>query len=125
MKHPIQPLEDHGGIIRFKENKIVSHLLEHGRKTGCGLNELACMNFSKEDHMQLAQLIGYSLSGYSELSYVDDDSYSAAVLMTKGKDEKDAKIEVLEEEIAALRKQLRKPMARLFGVHPDDLTKNG
>ena len=35
--------------------------------------------------MQLAQLIGYSLSGYSELSYVDDDSYGAAEKMAEGK----------------------------------------
>jgi hypothetical protein len=34
--------------------------------------------FSNEDRQQFAQLIGYSLGGYSELSYVDDDAYKAA-----------------------------------------------
>lgn len=113
------------GVLRFKENAIVRHLLDHGQKHGCGLNEIACMNFSKEDHMQLAQLIGYSLSGYSELSYVDDDSYGAATKMAEGKSEDAARIEHLESEFATLRKQLREPMAHLFGLHPDDLTRNG
>lgn len=130
MKHPIQPLEKKDGTLRFKQNAIVRHLLDHGQKHGCGLNELACMNFSKEDRMQLAQLIGYSLSGYSELSYVDDDSYGAAEKMAEGKSEDAARIEHLESEhleseLAALRKELRKPMSRLFGIHPDDLTRNG
>ena len=126
MKHPIQPIEkDEAGHLRFKQNAIVRHLLYHGQKHGCGLNELACMNFSKEDYMQLAQLIGYSLSGYSELSYVDDDSYGAAEKMAEGKSEDAARIEHLEGELAALREQLRVPMARLFGIHPDDLTRNG
>ncbi len=125
MKHPIQPIEDKDGTLRFKENAIVRHLLNHGQKHGCGLNELARMNFSREDHMQLAQLIGYSLSGYSELSYVDDDSYGAAEKMAEGKSEDTARIEHLESELAALRESLRNPMARLFGVHPDDLARNG
>lgn len=125
MKHPIQPLEKKDGVLRFKQNAIVSHLLEHGEKHGCGLNEIARMDFSEEDHMQLAQLIGYSLSGYGELSYVDGDSYSAAEKMSEGKSEVAARIEHLESELAALRTELREPMARLFGVHPDDLTQNG
>lgn len=125
MKHPIQPLENKDGITRFKQNAIVRHLLDHSQKHGCGLNELACMNFSKEDHMQLAQLIGYSLSGYGELSCVDDDNYDAVWKMAEGKCETEARIEHLEGELAALRQQLRTPMARLFGVHPDDLTRNG
>jgi hypothetical protein len=125
MKHPIQPLENIDGIPRFKANAIVRHLLDYGRSHGCGLNELHGMNFSKEDHIQLAQLIGYSLSGYGDLSYVDDDSYGAAVKMSKGKSEDAAKIEHLEEELGSLRKSLRQPMASLFGVHPDDLMRNG
>lgn len=124
MKHPIQPLEKKNGVLRFKQNAIVRHLLDHGQKHGCGLNEIAGMNFSKEDHMQLAQLIGYSLRGYGELSYVDDDNYGAAQKMAEGKSEDAARIEHLESELAALREQLRAPMARLFAIHPDDLTRN-
>ena len=78
MKHPIQPLEKKGGAFYFKQNAIVRHILDHAKKHGCGLNEIAIMDFSKEDRMQFAQLIGYSLHGYRELSYVDDASYAAA-----------------------------------------------
>lgn len=84
-KHPLQPLAlDSQGVLRFKENKIVSHLLEVGRQHGCGLNELACMNFSKEDREQFAQLIGYSLSGWGTLIYVSDETYAAAQASAAG-----------------------------------------
>lgn len=73
----MQPIENKEGVMRFKPNEIVRHLLNHGQKCGCGLNQIACMNFSKEDHMQLAQLIGYSVSGYKELDYVNDSSGAA------------------------------------------------
>lgn len=76
MKHPIQPLDlDDHGTLRFKANAIVQHLLNHG---GIDLNALAMMNFSKEDREQFAQLIGYSLCGFGELSYVSDETYDAA-----------------------------------------------
>lgn len=71
-KHPMQPLDLVDGVIRFRENKIVRFLAE-GR-----LNEIAEMDFSPEDRMQLAQLIGYSLSGYGDLSYVTDKDYAKA-----------------------------------------------
>jgi len=82
------------------------------------------MDFPKEDRQQLAQLIGYSLSGYSELGYVDDDAFGAASNMVGVRSEDKAKIKHLESELKAVRKALQKPMARLFGVHPDDLSKN-
>lgn len=75
-KHPTQPLElDPNGTLRFKENKIVSHLLDHG---GMDMNYLAVQGFSQEDEEQFAQLIGYSLSGFSELSYVSDETLDRA-----------------------------------------------
>lgn len=73
---PIQPLErDEDGVIRFRKNAIVDYLL--GQYEG-GLNELACKGFSDDDWTQLAQLIGYSLDGFGELSYVSDGVYDAA-----------------------------------------------
>jgi hypothetical protein len=79
MKHPTQPIEkDKDGVMRFKQNAIVRRLLNFGQEHGFGLEELARENFSPEDRMQLAQLLGYSLSGYGELDYVDDCSYVAA-----------------------------------------------
>ena len=67
-KHPRQPLfVDENGVVRFKTNAIVAHLLRAG---GDDMNSLAVMEFTNEDRRQFAQLIGYSVSGYGELNYV-------------------------------------------------------
>lgn len=68
-------LKTDDGMIRFRQNKIVNFLLDAGP---FDMNALAMMEFSAEDRMQFAQLIGYSISGYSELSYVSDESYEIA-----------------------------------------------
>lgn len=66
-RHPIQPvIVDECGVHRFKENKIIRCLLETGP---LDLNQLAMMDFSREDREQVAQLIGYSVSGFGDLSY--------------------------------------------------------
>lgn len=63
--------QDAGGVIRFQENKIVSFLLDLCTDRGiANMNTLAIMNFDDRDREQFAQLIGYSVSGYGELSYV-------------------------------------------------------
>jgi len=122
MHNPIQPItKDSQGVLRFKRNAIVAHLLDNG---GIDLNDLARLDFSKDDRQQFAQLIGYSLSGYGELSYVDDEVYTTAQIMTEqGISEDAARIQYLEGELIALRSALREPMARLFEIHPDDLKK--
>lgn len=75
-KHPVQPLiRDKCGTVRFKENAIVHFLLKSGPYD---MNKLAMMPWSVEDYEQFAQLIGYSLSGFSELSYVTDETYARA-----------------------------------------------
>lgn len=80
MHNTMQPLYIAGdGRIRFKENAIVRHLLTSAGKVGVDLNSIAMDDFSDDDRMQLAQLIGYSLGGYGELSYVSDESYNSAV----------------------------------------------
>lgn len=66
VQHPMQPLVWDGKIIRFKANKIVAHLIDHG---GIDMNAIALLNFSREDQEQFAQLIGYSVSGFGDLSY--------------------------------------------------------
>ena len=124
-KHPIQPIVTYEeGVLRFNENQIICDLLDFATKHGFGLNEIACRNYSKEDRQQLAQLIGYSLNGYVELSYVDDDAFGAAQLMTSGLSETEARIEHLQITLNNLRTALVKPMAHLFGVHPDVLSGN-
>lgn len=79
-KHPMQPVVlDAHGVIRFKENKIVRALLDAATKAGdLDMNAQARMGFSPEDRRQFAQLIGYSVSGYGDLSYVDPESCAAA-----------------------------------------------
>jgi len=65
----MQPIEyDEYGVIRFKENKIVRFLLDNGPHD---MNSLALQGFSAEDQAQFAQLIGYSISGFGDLSYAD------------------------------------------------------
>lgn len=123
--HPIQPfVTDTKGVLRFKANAIVRDILDRSTAHGFSLNEIACRDYSNEDRQQLAQLIGYSLSGYSELrSYVDDAAYTAAEAKAKGSKKSDVEIErdYYRAELRALKKALQKPMARLFEKHPDDL----
>lgn len=67
---PDQPLKiDSIGVLRFRENAIVRYLLDNG---GLDLNHLTRQRFPQEDWDQFAQLIGYSLGGYEELSYVSE-----------------------------------------------------
>jgi hypothetical protein len=76
---PMQPIVfAERGVIRFKQNAIVRHLLDYASSRGCSLNELARMDFSDDDRMQLAQLIGYSVSGYGDLSYASRESVERA-----------------------------------------------
>lgn len=122
--HPIQPLiTDPHGVLRFKANAIVQHLLD--THPTVDMNTLARGAFTDEDRQQFAQLIGYSLSGYSDLrSYVSDEAYSAAAHLADDLDERDARIAALEQKLAELRAArdlLREPMARLLEMHPDDL----
>ena len=119
-KHPIQPLvKDDHGVVRFKENALVRYLLDHG---GLDMNKLAMVSFPREDREQFAQLIGYSHSGASDLSYMSDDVIEAA---RRAYDEQTtpagAMARVQAEKLDALRRALREPMADLFGVHPEDL----
>ncbi len=121
MNNPIQPLyTDENGTTRFKANVIVRFLLDAGP---IDMNKLAMMEFSADDRMQFAQLIGYSLSGYSELFYVSDDAFGIAAHMRDNPNESQDKAtaEYMTQELHDLRDALREPMARLFGVHPDDL----
>ena len=79
VKHPVQPLlTDPRGILRFKSNAIVVKMLDVCTKHGYDLNRIAREEFANEDRAQLAQLIGYSLSGFGDLSYVSDELYDIA-----------------------------------------------
>lgn len=74
--HPMQPIAlDEHGRPRFVGNPIVRYLLDNG---GIDLNKIARQEFDNADQEHFAQLIGYSVSGYGELSYVSDVSYQRA-----------------------------------------------
>ena len=76
-RHPMQPLvKDQHGVVRFQANKIIQFLFD----SGClDLNQLATMEFCRADREQIAQLLGYSVGGFAELSYVRDATYERAV----------------------------------------------
>lgn len=68
--HPMQPVViDEQGTARFKANAIVRFLIDWATPRGIDMNALALMPFNQEDREQFAQLIGYSVSGFGDLSY--------------------------------------------------------
>jgi hypothetical protein len=74
---PMQPIfVDEEGTCRFRQNHIVRFMLDAGP---FDLNQLSCLpNIPREDWEQFAQLIGYSINGFGELSYVSEESYEKA-----------------------------------------------
>lgn len=72
----MQPVVLEDGEPRFKKNAIVEFLLRAGP---FDMNQLAMMPWEDEDREQLAQLIGYGISGFGELPYVGAKTYSKAV----------------------------------------------
>jgi hypothetical protein len=119
-RQPLQPLErDEHGYPRFRQNQIVSKLLDEGR---FDMNRIADWDVSQDDRIQFAQLIGYSLSGFGELDYVDEETYQAACQMVEAdKSEIEVRLEVLQKQLYSVRRKIREGVAELFGVHPDDL----
>ena len=113
---PMQPVEtDASGTLRFRENKIVTYLLDNG---GLDLNQLARIEFPKEDRDQFKQLIGYSVSG----APISSDLLNAADTVTgEGTDTDRARIVFLEAKLKSIRQSLKNPVADLFNIHPDDL----
>ena len=73
--HPMQPIVMVDGIKRFRSNAICRWLVDTGR---ANLNEIALKEFDDEDQAQFAQLIGYSVSGWGDLSYVDPEAVAIA-----------------------------------------------
>lgn len=74
-KHPMQPVVVASDrVIRFQENKIVKWMLDQLAGQKITLNEVAMTAITfdaQDDYQQLMQLIGYSVSGYGDLSMHD------------------------------------------------------
>ena len=80
LKHPQQPIgtaED--GVVRFKGNSIIEDLFQ---SRALDLNEINRRvyrgDFPKEDYVQLTQLLGYSVSGWGDLSTSPPEMVAAA-----------------------------------------------
>ena len=76
---PMQPIElDEKGVVRFKRNRMVRDLLDFSQPRGFGMNEMAAGDYTADEWMQFAQLIGYSVSSYGDLSYASKESVARA-----------------------------------------------
>lgn len=82
MTQPMQPIViGKNGTVRFQANAIVCWLCDSGK---LNLNEIAIMPFSDDDHMQIAQLLGYSVSGFGDLPYATAEVVEAADKIAEG-----------------------------------------
>jgi hypothetical protein len=69
---PMQPIaKDDDGVARFRANDVVRWLID---VKGISLNEVAIAaqngNFDRYDVAQFWQMLGYSVSGYGDLSFI-------------------------------------------------------
>jgi hypothetical protein len=67
-------------VIEHAQSMVATHPMHAGR---LDLNGLYTRNFPRADREQFAQLMGYSISGYHELSYVSDLSAAEATLLAE------------------------------------------
>jgi len=69
--HPNQPIILTNGVVRFKANALVRHLLD---SYPGGLDALIrkTVGYHDPDYVQLMQLIGYSICGYCDLDSPTD-----------------------------------------------------
>jgi hypothetical protein len=68
---------DSAGVARFKANAIVDWLFETGR---INLNDIAIQRdkFPVEDVEEFWQMLGYSVSGYGDLSFAQPETVEQA-----------------------------------------------
>lgn len=79
---PMRPIAlDQDGRPRFQENVVVRRLFDRASEHGYNMNHLrseADLHSAQADWEEFLQLIGYSTSGYGELSIVSAASVIAA-----------------------------------------------
>jgi len=69
--HPWQPIVTVDGVVRFKENKLVSYLYNVlPKEQKHNLHESLASIFTREEWVQFNQLIGYSTCGFGDV-YAD------------------------------------------------------
>lgn len=124
-EHPIQPVvRDGHGVVRFKRNAIVEHLLTN---SVIDMNTIARLTFDRRDREQFAQLIGYSVAGFGDLDYVRPDTLAAAERMAEtGETAEQARIATLQSELDAIREEsasVKKPVPDAECNRCNDLAK--
>lgn len=92
-RQPTQPIVVDGhGVHRFQKNEVIDYIIRHAAELidtrgvpgvvpgSIDLNKLtvATQHVPRDDWMQFAQLIGYSVSGFGDLSYADKTTVAAA-----------------------------------------------
>lgn len=70
---PYETVIDKDGVQRFRINQLFNYLYKSGR---IDLNQLAtdyqCGLFTQEEYLHFYMGLGYSVSGFSELSFFED-----------------------------------------------------
>lgn len=119
-EHPSQPIApDEKGNERFVSNAIVKFLLERGAFT---INDLEELPFSRKDWVQFAQLIGYSLNGFTTLPYVEPSDISAALAPNNTKPTGvEIKLKHAEIKLKNIKSSMRDAVSAIYDIHPDDL----
>lgn len=84
-EQPMQPIYiDNKGVARFQSNKIVDWLFVTQK---ISLNEISAMcqnsKIPKVDQMQFWQMLGYSVSGFGDLSFADKEVVAQADAITE------------------------------------------
>ena len=83
-RNPIQPLQMDDGTMRFKANHIIRDLYDFTMPKGFDMNHIVGSGkYSQDDIEQFYQLIGFSLTGFHEVSYVSDETALEASKLAK------------------------------------------
>ncbi len=69
-EHPMQPVIRDDGVSRFKPNLVVAFLYDAAKRELGGFVEV---NFHDDDRAQFAQLIGYRVDAFCDLSFVSEE----------------------------------------------------
>jgi hypothetical protein len=59
---------DTKGVVRFRGNAVVEWLFKNGR---IDLNTIPCHSLPSKDVAEFWQMLGYSVSGYGDLDFID------------------------------------------------------
>ena len=114
MKHPMQAIVyDEHRTARFVSNPIVNYLLEKGPFDMNQLSRKFGGEVHREDQMQFAQLIGYSVSGFGGLPYADEATIAMADKIVE-------KLTTPEESVIAAARSAVFELERLRDYHNEN-----